>query len=180
MTTNTNPRIAAVIYEDGAALNQVFSDVVESLRSRGTRLSGVIQNAKPNHTPGKSACCGGLGLEDLSRGEDLTVSQDLGEGAEDCHLDANALAQVAKSLTNQLSETDLSIDLFIINRFGQSESEGHGMFDVFSEVVMQEIPLLTAVKKDHLESWENWHGGIAHSLTHDKNDILEWCLADSY
>ncbi|KAG1660417.1 Molybdenum import ATP-binding protein ModC 2 [Nymphon striatum] len=83
------------------------------------------------------------GLEDLSLGEDLTVSQNLGEGAEDCHLDANALAQVAKSLTNQLSEPDLNIDLFIINRFGQSESEGHGMFDVFSEAVMKGIPVLT-------------------------------------
>ncbi|WP_299871786.1 DUF2478 domain-containing protein [uncultured Cocleimonas sp.] len=179
MRTNTKPRIAAVVYEDGAALNQVFSEVVESLRARGIRLGGVIQNAMPNHVAGKSACCGGLGLEDLSLGEDVAVTQNLGEGATDCHLDANALAQVAKSLTNQLTAPDLSIDLFIINRFGLSESEGHGMFDVFSEALMQEIPVLTAVKKDHLESWENWHGGIAQSLAQDKHDILEWCLSDS-
>ena len=177
MTTNTKPRIAAVIYKDGAALNQVFSEVVESLRSRGTRLSGVIQ--KPNQTAGKSTCCGGLGLEDLSLGMDVTVTQNLGEGATDCHLDGNALAQVAKSLINQLSEPNSSIDLFIINRFGLSESEGHGMFDVFSEAVMQEIPVLTAVKKDYVESWDNWHGGIAQNLAQNKNDILEWCLISS-
>ena len=177
MTTNTTPRIAAVIYEDGAALNQLFLEVVDSLRSHGSRICGVIQ--KPNETSEQSGSCGRLGLEDLFLGEDVSITQNLGQGATDCHLDSNNLAQVAKSLSNQLSDPDLNIDLFIINRFGLSESEGHGMFDVFAEAVMQEIPVLTAVKKNHLESWDNWHGGIAQNLAQNKNDILHWCLAGS-
>ena len=42
MTMNTEPRIAAVLYEDGAALNQLFLEVVDELRSQGARLCGVI------------------------------------------------------------------------------------------------------------------------------------------
>ena len=179
MTTNTEPRIAAVLYEDGAVLNQLFLEVVDELRSQGTRLCGVIQNAKKDETPGKSECCGGLGLEDLSLGEEISVTQNLGSGATDCHLDSHALVQVAGMLGSQLSASDKEIDLLIINRFGQSESEGHGMRDVFAEAVMQGIPVLTAVKHDHQEAWEQWHGGIAQSLPHDLNDILLWCLSDS-
>ena len=179
MTMNTEPRIAAVLYEDGAALNQLFLEIVDSLRSKGTRLCGVIQREKPGKTPGKSACCGGLGLEDLSLGEEISASQNLGDGATDCHLDSDALAQVAGTLGSQLSAPDVAFDLVIINRFGQSESEGHGMRDVFAEAVMQGIPVLTAVKSDHLAAWEEWHGGIAQTLPHDLNDILLWCLSDS-
>jgi hypothetical protein len=177
MTINTTPRIAAVVYEDGAALNQLFSELVDSLRSHRVQLGGVIQTIKSNDAAKLEDSCDKLGLEDLYLEQDVSLPKD--ENDTGCDLDTSTLSQVAKSLSNQLSDPDKTIELFIINRFGQSESEGKGMFNVFAEAVMEEIPVLTAVKKGNLESWEHWHGGVAVYLEPDKDHILKWCLAGS-
>jgi hypothetical protein len=69
------------------------------------------------------------------------------------------------------------VDLLIINRFGRAESLGRGLLGGFSAAIEAGVAVLTAVRPPYDQAWYAFHGGCAHDLAPEMQEILDWALA---
>ncbi len=170
MSAENAPIVAGVVFEDGELLSHCLADVVEQLRSRGLRVVGSLQRKRQ----GGEACCDAVEVEDLGLDQRVDVTENRGKGAEGCRLDIQALAKVVESIEMQIDSTDKPVDLVMVNRFGQAESEGRGMRAALNSAVSKSLPVLVAVKPRYLDDWNEWHQGGAVNLKPDADAIIDW------
>ncbi len=170
MSHNEVPVIAGVLFDDGAQLNYCLSDVVQRLRDRGLKVVGTLQHKRQT----SDACCDAVELEDLGLEQSIDVTENRGEGSQGCRLDMSALTRVVASIETQIEQGSEMIDLVMVNRFGQAESEGNGMHTVLNSAVTKGVPVLVAVKPCYLDAWNDWHQGGAINLKPDVGAIIHW------
>ncbi len=159
-------RLAAVIYESGFRIDGFLSRLAQFLRGEDIRISGVLQESAGD----MAGVCSTMTLVDLRWGRRSRISQDLGNEAEGCRLDARGLAEMVPWLERTVNQ---DADLIILNRFGKAESEGGGLRSVFARAMEAGIPILTAVRDPYLEAWAQFHGRLATDLPADA--VLGWC-----
>lgn len=160
--------IAAIRYAAGIAVDDLMQDIIEQLATEGVHLGGLIQQA---HTDGGD-CCAAVQLCDLHDGTRITISQDLGSNSKGCRLDPAALAGVAIRIEDSLED---DVDILVLNRFGKAEADGQGLRSAIQKAVASGIPVLMAVKDEHVEAWARFHGGLGVALPADFFAILDWC-----
>ena len=80
---------------------------------------------------------------------------------------AEAAALVGQSIA-------ASPDLFIFNKFGSQELAGAGLRSEMAEVAAAGLPLLTTVRRDHVDAWLDFTGGEGVLLPPDEAAILAW------
>jgi len=168
MTMTGNPRLAAIAYDAGFAIDEFLARIAKALRAEHVRLGGALQE----NVPGKAGRCSSMTLVDLASRGRFTISQDLGSQAEGCRLDAQGLAEFV-ALFDRTPELD--VELLIFNRFGRAEAEGGGLRPVFARALEAGIPTLTAVRAPYAEAWAQFHGHLASDLPADENKVLAWC-----
>jgi len=112
-------------------------------------------------------------LENLGTGRLISISQNLGCGAEGCRLDPGRLAQAAALVDASLKE---GIDVLLLNRFGRAEMLGGGLFDMLATAAASGVPVITPVNRDHFEQWQAFADGHAVVLPLDAEAIARWCV----
>lgn len=157
---------AAVSAHSGIEADRVLDSVIHSLQQRGVCVAGLRQRVSDN---GTSRC--GVQLESIRTGRLHRMTQSLGSGSVSCNVNAEAMEQLALHLKEELND---DVDLVVINRFGKRESEGVGFCSVIERAIDLNIPALTVVKEDWLETWLDYGGAWVTTLPADQARILEW------
>ncbi|PVB62352.1 DUF2478 domain-containing protein [Labrenzia sp. 011] len=168
--TETTPICAAVLTTRGSAVDVLLQDVCETLRRNGHHVSGVLQR----QAEAVDTCCADMGLELLSTGERIEISQPLGKASRGCRLDPRGLAEITARLMREL---DAFPDLLVLNRFGKGEQDGQGFRQLIAAAVERNIPVLTAVRPPYLEDWRSFTGTLSVELPENTAGILRWCAA---
>ena len=161
-------RIAAVVYDDGVAVDSLLSVFAADLVAHGARIGGVIQ--LPRTEPG----CGPRALRqlrDLETGETIPLCKRLAtSGGKSCALDSGSIQQAAVRVG---AATTHGADLVFVSRFGRQEAAGRGFSDAFALAVQRGGPVLTAVRRGLADNWLSAVGGIGTLL-----DARLWVLKD--
>jgi nucleoside-triphosphatase THEP1 len=158
----------AIRTEQGEAADRLFEKLVDRLRTQGVVVSGVIQR----RAEFADTCCAEMGLELLSTGEIVQISQPLGKGSQGCRLDPRGLAEITVHL---LAELEKKPDLLILNRFGKGEQDGQGFRQLIGHAVELSIPVLTAVRSPFLDDWRAFAGDLSTELSPKLPEIEAWC-----
>lgn len=167
MTDFAFPLQAAIRVTRDHPVDSILEATARSLVADGRKVVGYLQR----EGAGEGECCGEIALEDIATGELVTISQALGSGARGCRLDPQALVGVAGSL---LARLDDDTDLMILNRFGKGESEGQGFRAVIEEACIRGIPVLTVVRDEYVQAWEQFSGEFGCLLKPDPEAVLTW------
>jgi len=74
------------------------------------------------------------------------------------------------------NHADEGADLFILNKFGPQEADGHGFRDLIAESLARGIPVLLGVGPTMRERFQAFADGLAEELPDDLDQIHAWCL----
>ncbi|WP_420410997.1 DUF2478 domain-containing protein [Roseibium sp.] len=162
------PICAAVVCSDGAMIDRLFQTLFDALRQEKHPVSGVLQR----RAEFGDTCCADMGLEMLSTGETIEISQPLGKESQGCRLNPGALSDITVRLTRELDSTP---DLLLLNRFGKGEHDGQGFRQLIAKSLDQNIPVLTAVRPPYLDSWREFTGDLGVELPGDLEAVQSWC-----
>jgi nucleoside-triphosphatase THEP1 len=163
--------LGGINYERGMSIDELMAGVAQGLKQKGYAVAGLVQEEAPRV---EGSCCPATFVQHLDDGSRTKISVDRNENASGCRLDANALIEAAKRVEAALKE---GADVLIINRFGQSESDGWGMRPVIELGIELGIPVIVGVRETYASSWDEFHGGLAASLAFDQTAIIDWTLA---
>lgn len=161
-------RIGYVVFKPRQPVDGMLSECARHLREAGVQVAGVIQ-ALPEE---RAAADCGMSLRNLEDGTLFGITQDLGEGAEGCALDPQALTVIVQQVLEAMARQP---QLVIVNRFGKAEADGHGLRNVFERALIDALPLLVAVREDFVPAWDAFHDGLAEELPYDAGAVLDWC-----
>jgi len=161
-------RIAAVVYDDGVAVDSLLAVFAADLVGQGARLGGVIQ--LPRSEPG----CGPRALRqlrDLETGEAIPLCRTLvGASGKSCALDPASIQLAAQRIG---AASRRGADLVFLSRFGRQEAAGRGFSEALSMAAQRGRPVLTAVRRGLADNFLSAAGGIGTLL-----DARLWVLKD--
>ena len=162
------PPLAVLIYEDSIEADRLLAASANAIARAGYRLAGLVQSNVER--PGRRKCA--MNLTDLSSGEEIAISQDLGDEAAACRLDTAALVQAGLGVERALAA---GADLLIVNRFGKQEAQGGGLRSVIAEALVADVPVLLGVSELNLDACLAFAGGPAARLDASQDAIVAWC-----
>lgn len=156
MDTTTLARAAAIV-EDGSGTDPdaLLEAVVGAQQSRGRRVHGLLMHF-PFGREGRDGCGPQMVLHDIAGGARYVVSQALGRESHSCRADPDGFARASAVLRSAL---DARPDLVAVNRFGGLEAGGGGFSAELLQLMMADIPLLTAVAARYQDAWQTFTGG---------------------
>jgi molybdate transport system ATP-binding protein len=155
-----NPhRLAAIVYDDGRAVDAMMTDFADELRRAGVDARGLVQLPPPPDGCGPRAP---MRLRDLETGELIPICQDLGTGATSCALDTTVLADAAMRLRAAASAP---CDIVFFSKFGKTEAAGGGFRAELAFAASEGRTVLTAVKRPLL--------GAYLAFTGDQGTLLD-------
>lgn len=164
-------RLAFITTASERRTDPVLSAVAAALMAEGARLAGVVQTNTAR--PGSKHC--DMDIQVLPAGPVIRISQDTGDGASGCRLDAGALEAAVAAVESSLVGP---VDLLIVNKFGRHEAEGRGFRALVGEALAQGIPVLTAVKHQNREAFDDFSVDLAMPLSSSVSEILAWCRSE--
>lgn len=142
-------------------------DLAQRLTAEGVKVAGAV---RVEGMPGK-------GRQDMrlkvlcDAGDEIVISQDLGEHATGCRLDPGALETAAHRAVLAME----GADLVIVNKFGKQEAFGRGMRSVIAAAIERGLPVLTLVDLPQREDFLAFAGDFAQIVTAD--EAASWCNA---
>jgi nucleoside-triphosphatase THEP1 len=165
--------ILAIAYSDGLAADQLISELGYRLRDAGFAVAGLVQH---NHFVRDRAKCD-MEVEELFSGTILKLSEDRGKEARGCRLDRSALSEAASLLSASLEREPA---LVILNKFGKTEAEGHGLRDSLVQAVQLGVPVIVGVPYRNVEQWRIFAEGLAEECSIDSPRVYEWLLEHGF
>ena len=162
--------VGGVIFDPGNDVDSLLLGVAQSLRQKGWVVAGLVQEETPRNT---ASCCPATFVRHLTDDTRTRISVDRGENATGCRLDAYALTEAAKRVDTAL---EAGAQILMINRFGQSESDGWGLRGTIELGIELGLPIIVGVRRTYVAPWHEFHGGLATSLAFDGNAIANWAL----
>ena len=165
-------QLAAIHYQRGFDIDELLSRSCAQLRSIGVHIGGVLQQSSGD----QGQCASSVHVTDLRSGRTFNIWEDRGACAVGCRLDERGLVDAEPTLMAALAD---GVDLLIINRFGRAESLGRGLLGCFSAAIEAGVAVLTAVRPPYDQAWYAFHGGCAHDLAPEMQEIIDWVLAST-
>jgi len=159
--------IAAIVYAARGAADGPMADFACSLRERGRKVCGLIQEQTRDGPGGARR----MMLTDLESGERFDISQKLGAGSGPGCVDPGVLAAASAALRRALAP---DTDLVMVSRFGELEAAGGGFAAEMLELMGEGVPLLTAVGDKYLESWRCFTDGAGAELPANLESLEAW------
>jgi hypothetical protein len=153
--------LAAVIYDEGEAIDAMFAQVRAALEARGLKVGGVMQ----------APCAETVYALHIDSGRTLDLMQKLGSCATGCRLDGGALAEAAGLLAQSLAKRP---DLLLVSRFGRAEAEGGGFLAEIGEAAASGQPTLVGVARKREADWRAFAQDFAEILPCDAAAALAW------
>ena len=163
----SNSLLAAIMHSgDQQGDNQVRA-IADRLMSQGYRVGGVVQSniVQPDQ------CRCDMVLKELISGQEVPISQNLGNHSQGCRLDSAALDHVAGLVE---ASFDHNPEILILNKFGKSESEGGGLRNAIALAVTANIPVLVGLNRASIEAWNEFCGGDWQLLEANDRDVENW------
>lgn len=160
--------LAGVVFEPGDNIDHVFAGLAQDLGNKGWVVAGLVQEEAPHDS---GSCCPATFVRDLTDGTRAKISVDRGANATGCRLDAHALSEAVARVDAALEG---GADILIVNRFGQSESDGGGLRATIERGIERRLPVVVAVRRTYAVPWREFHGGLATSLAFDQSAIANW------
>lgn len=150
--------LAAIVYDEGASVDHLIAFFAGELRDAGRRVGGVV------HLPDDE--------EPTSRDVTL-VDLVAGDRWRQSHARPSP-AEAAVTRRRILAAIEARADLAIIPRFGAAEIIGGGQADTFGTLAAFGLPILTAVRRDDVEAWLRFTGGIGTLLACRLRVVRAW------
>jgi nucleoside-triphosphatase THEP1 len=167
-------RLAAIVYDDGIAVDALMSAFARELVEAGVAVRGVVQ------LPPEKGGCGPrapMRLQVVATGEIMPICQELGPGAGSCCLDTSALADAATMLRRDALQTS---DIVLFSKFGKQEANGGGFRAELAFAASEGRTVLTAVKRGLVHKWLEFTGGQGTLLDHHLWVVRNWWADLSY
>ena len=166
--TDETPRIAGVVYSGDTEIEPLLAELRERLTARGSlRLGGVVPRFGGLMANGRREML----LDDLSGGGAISISQELGAGAESCILDVDGLARASLVI---LAAVEDGVDLVLAGKFAKQEAAGHGVRGEIGAAMVADIPTLVVLRESQLGRWREFVGDEWANLPPDVDTILAW------
>ena len=159
--------IAAIVYDTRGAADGPMADFARSLRERGCKVRGLVQEQTRDGPGGARR----MMLTDLESGERFDISQKLGAASGPGCVDPGVLAAASTALRRALAQ---DTDLVMVSRFGELEAAGGGFAAEMLELMGEGVPLLTAVGEKYLESWRRFTDGAGAELSANPESLDAW------
>ena len=152
-------RTAAMVLPGKEAGRDLLEEFTIGAASRGLRLGGLIQRGHHDAV-----------MVDLESGTVFPIMQKLGRDG-GCAVDTQAVAAASMVVRGAVER---KLDLVVVNKFGQLEADGGGLADEMMLAMAEDVPLLTTVSVDRLESWLRYCGGHCQLLPPDQAALRRW------
>ncbi len=167
MTVQTFTPVAVIKVDDRQDSDVRLHALALELVQYGVNAAGCAQRRFIHEKSGVEM----LALHDIRSRQSIQISQFLGNGAEGCKLDPQALAEYAGILLTQLQE---GADLLMINRFGKAEAEGGGLRAVISSAIERGIPALIPVREKYRDALLAFADGLAVEVEPTLRSLSTW------
>jgi len=159
--------IAGVLYDKSIDIDAILFAVVEKLRSKGVRITGLLQRFGDVTSAGKRS----MFVENLASGERIRLDQPRGSEASGCMLDPDALAKASHVIRSAIGSRP---DLLVVNRFGQQEAEGHGLRPELAEAVGAGVTTIVPVSRALIAQWKDFVGESGEIVEPNPPEMLAW------
>lgn len=160
--------VCAMLRDKEGGADELFARVARRAERAGLRLAGALQKAEPH--PGRGRC--DMVLHDLASGAAIRISDDRGELAQGCRLDAGALTEAATLIEQAIRGA--SPELVILNKFGKAEAEeGGGLRDAIAAALDADIPVLIGVAPAYLPALRDFAGDLC-AIVEDEAAVWRW------
>ncbi|HMK91083.1 MAG TPA: DUF2478 domain-containing protein [Methylocystis sp.] len=163
-------RIAALHGEKGQPTQSVLAGFAQKLAQEGVRVAGVVE----------IAACGGRGgckkfsVRDLTSGETISITQDLGPHSDACALDPAGLIKACGRVEQAISG---GVDLVILSKFGKLEAARSGLTDAFRAAMVADVPVITVVPTAVEQDWERFAGPLSQFVEPSSAALEAWWLS---
>jgi len=160
--------LCALMRDAEGAADAFLVRVAERARAAGLRLAGALQIDAPR--PGRRRS--DMMLCDLTDDRRTLISEDRGDLAEACRLDAAALTEAAARIERSMRAAPP--DLVIFNKFGKAEAEeGGGMRDAIDAALDVGAAVLLSVAPDRVAAFEAFAGELG-TIAADEAAARRW------
>ncbi len=164
-------KIGIVTSEIMGQTDKLISEATAKLQSEGVALVGIAK-VLGNEGTGDHHC--DMDIRVLPHGPEIRITQTLGEGSSGCRLNPAGIAEaVAAVEQGGIAEAGL----FVLNKFGPQEAEGHGFCEAIGTALEHDIPVLVGVGKGSRAALERFVDGMAEVLEPEGDAIYAWCKA---
>lgn len=150
--------LAAIVYDEGASVDHLIAFFADELQATGRRVGGIVHLPDDEEPASKDVT-----LVDLVVGDRWRQLHACPSPAEAVMMRQRILAAI-----------EAQADLAILPRFGAAEVTGGGHADTFGTLAAFGLPILTAVRRDDVEAWLRFTGGIGTLLACRLRVVRDW------
>ena len=166
----SNPTVqasfAAAVYLPDTGDRMALLKFVETLKQSGTNVGGVLQEA----VYGAEGEITGLNAIDVSSDRRIPISRPV-MNDDECGLDVSALIETTGIIRKAVSD---GVELVVVEKFGEQEQNGKGLFDEIFQTIAEGIPLLIAVPAAALSIWQERSGELGAVLPFSQAAFEDW------
>ena len=159
-------KLACVSVAGRGATDAFLSDIALALEAAGMRLAGTVQSNLER--VGRRRC--DMDIRVLPDGPTLRISEDRGDLARGCRLDAGVLEEAVVEVARRLD----GADLLIVNKFGKREAEGKGLVPIVAEALEGGMPVLLGVNGLNLQALRDFAGDLLEELPAEPDAVIAW------
>lgn len=159
-------RAGAVVLPHRHAAHALLAGFAALRQAQGTSVAGLLQEGSKSAGDAPDA----ITLADLNTGERFAIMLSTA-CAGSCAVDPSAVAAASAVLRRAIARRST---LILVNKFGPLEAEGGGLADEMLQAMAAELPLLTTVSVNRLESWLRFTGGMCELLPPEPAALSAW------
>jgi hypothetical protein len=164
-------KIGIVTSEIMGETDRLISETTTRLQAEGVALAGIAK-VLGQEVPGDHHC--DMDVRVMPNGPDIRITQSLGEGSTGCRLNPAGIAEAVAKVEQGGIE---NAALFVLNKFGPQEAEGHGFCEAIGTALEHDIPVLVGVGKGSRAALESFVDGLGEALPPEPDAIYAWCKA---
>lgn len=150
--------LAAIVFEEGASIDHLLAFFAEELQVAGRRIGGIVYLPDDNEPPSRN-----MTVVDLLTGDSWQRPRV-----------PLAPLEIVRTTPRILATIEAQADLVIIPRFGAAEGAGSGDADAFGTLAAFGLPILTAIRRQDVEAWLRFTGGIGTLLACRLRVVRAW------
>ncbi|HIP22037.1 MAG TPA: DUF2478 domain-containing protein [Rhodobacteraceae bacterium] len=162
-------KIGIVTSEIMGETDRLISETAAKLQAQGGALAGITK-VLGNEAVGDHHC--DMDVRVLPNGPEIRITQSLGEGSTGCRLNPAGIAEAVAAVENS---GIAGAGLFVLNKFGPQEADGHGFCEAIGTALEHDIPVLVGVGKGSRAALERFVDGMAEALPPEPDAIYAWC-----
>lgn len=162
-------KIGIVSSEIMGQTDELISKTAARLQAEGVALAGIAK-VLGNVPKGDHHC--DMDVRVMPSGPEIRITQSLGEGSTGCRLNPAGIAEAVAAVENS---GIAGAGLFVLNKFGPQEAEGHGFCEAIGTALEHDIPVLVGVGKGSRAALERFVAGLGEALPPEPDAIYAWC-----